>query len=127
MKLERRKSSRRNVSLLNISSMLSLKNLNQIAKGGTICNASVTGFLILVNREDLVPKKLRQSLNIDSLLGDHIQILIDSMELEMTGIITRTRLVGKKGFEIAIDFSEDSPKYWRECLLDLLPEPGEFK
>jgi hypothetical protein len=35
-------------------------------------------------------------------------------------------LLGKKGFYVAIDYSEEAPEYWRECLMDLLPNPGEL-
>lgn len=127
MRAERRKCQRQEVSMLEISSMSSLKNLNHIAKGGKIVDASITGLLIVLKREDLIPKNLRQNLTLDSIIGDHVQIHLEQFDLEITGIIARTRLLGKKGYEIAIDYSEDAPKYWRECLLELIPKPGEFE
>jgi glycine cleavage system aminomethyltransferase T len=48
------------------------------------------------------------------------------MNIEISGRIARTKLLGKQGFEIGIDYAEDAPEYWRECLVDLLPAPGEF-
>lgn len=51
---------------------------------------------------------------------------IDEMNLELSGTVKRTKMVGRGVFEIGIDFSEDAPDYWRECLLDLLPTPDEM-
>ncbi len=51
---------------------------------------------------------------------------LEEMNLEVSGVITRTQLLGKKGFYIAVDYSEEAPEYWRECLMDLLPKPGEL-
>ena len=49
------------------------------------------------------------------------------MNLELDGKIARTSYIGDGVFEIAVDFSETAPTYWRECLLDLLPDQGEFE
>jgi hypothetical protein len=55
-----------------------------------------------------------------------VVLKIEEMNLELSGKITRTKLLGKEGFELAIDYSNDAPQYWRECLMDLLPTPQEF-
>jgi hypothetical protein len=55
-----------------------------------------------------------------------VVIRIEEMNLELSGKVTRTRLLGKEGFEIALDYTNDAPEYWRECLMDLLPTPQEF-
>ena len=49
------------------------------------------------------------------------------MNLEISGTVVRTRLLGIEGFEIGVDYSLDAPEYWRECLLDLIPSPGELE
>lgn len=50
---------------------------------------------------------------------------ISDMQLDIDGVISRTRFIGAGLFEIAIDLSEDAPEYWRECLVDLMPGADE--
>jgi hypothetical protein len=126
MQSNRRVAPRRDITPLEVSSMSSLENLAKISKGGEVIEASISGFLIMIKREDLVPVSLRRNLTLDELVGTKILIHLPQMNIEISGTIARTRFVGKKGFEIGIDYSDDAPEYWRECLLDLLPAPGEF-
>ena len=126
MQSNRRVAPRRDITPLEVSSMSNLENLAKIAKGGEVIEASTSGFLIMIKREDLVPVALRRNLTLDELVGTKILIHLPQMNIEISGTIARTRFVGKKGFEIGIDYSDDAPEYWRECLLDLLPAPGEF-
>lgn len=126
MSIERRKSNRRDISPIEVSQVSSLDNLAKISRGGRVVDASINGFLLELQRDELVPKALRDTLTLDSLIGTRIYLHLSPMDLEISGKISRTKLVGNKTFEIAIDFSEDAPEYWRECLIDLLPEPGEF-
>lgn len=102
-------------------------NLTRLTKGGEIIEASTTGFLLIVPREDLVPQALRRNLSIDSIVGTKVILHLPQLNIEISGVITRTQLKGKRGFEIGIDYTEDAPEYWRECLVDLLPAPGEFE
>ncbi len=127
MKAERRLAPRREINPLRVASMSSMENLAKIARGGIIIDASTTGFLIQVQRDQLVPRALRENLNIDPLIGTKVILYLPQMNLELTGEVARTRFIGKKGYEIAIDFSHDAPEFWRECLLDLLPLPGELE
>lgn len=122
----RRVAPRREITPLKISSMSSLENLAKLTRGGNVIEASTTGFLVMVQREDLVPVALRKNLTLDDLVGTKVLLHLPQMNLEISGVITRTKLKGKEGFEIGIDYTEDSPEYWRECLVDLLPAPGEL-
>ncbi len=122
----RRQATRREITPLEVSSMSSLESLTKITKGGEITEASTTGFLMNIKREDIVPLNLRSTLTLDAIVGTKVLIHLPQMNLEISGKIARTKLVGKKGFEIGIDYTDDAPEYWRECLLDLLPAPGEF-
>lgn len=125
-KLNRRVAPRKEVSPIHISYITSLDDFAKIAKNCEIVEASTTGLLLLVQREDLIPTALRKNLNIDVLVGDRVFMHLEEMNLEISGVITRTQLLGKKGFHIAIDYSDEAPEYWRECLMDLLPAPGEL-
>ncbi len=122
----RRVAPRREISPLEVSSVSSLENLAKIARYGEIIEASVTGFLLIVKREDLIPAVLRKNLSIESIHGQKVLLHLPQMNIEISGKIARTKLLGKQGFEIGIDYTEDAPEYWRECLVDLLPAPGEF-
>lgn len=123
----RRVAPRKEVTPINVSYITSLSDFTKIAKNCEIVEASATGLLLLIKREDLLPSTLRKTLSLDLLLGESIFMHLEDMNLEISGSIARTQLLGKKGFHVAIDYSEDAPEYWRECLMDLLPIPGEFE
>ncbi len=122
----RRVAPRKEVSPIHVTYLTSLDDFAKIAKNCEIVEASSTGLLLLINRDDLIPQALRKNLTLDVLVGDRIFMHLEDMNLEISGVITRTQLLGKKGFYVAVDYSDDSPEYWRECLMDLLPEPGEL-
>jgi ATP-dependent helicase/DNAse subunit B len=106
---------------LTLDSISSMENLEKLAKYGEIVEASATGILIAIKREDFVSKDLRANLNIDQLIGKEVFFNIHEMDLEISGKVARTKFLGKKGFLVAVDYSSDSPEYWRECLMDMLP------
>ncbi len=124
---KRRSSPRKEVTPLQVSHLTALDDFTKIAKNGSVVQASSTGLLIHIDREDLVPQSLRKNLSLDCLIGDRVFFHLEEMNLEISGVIARTKLSGKKGFFIAVDYSEDAPEYWRECLTDLLPAPGELE
>lgn len=117
---------RRQITPLEVSTMTSLENISKISKGGAIIEASTTGFLMIVSRNELVPAIFRKNLNLDALIGTRVLLHLSQLNLEISGIVARTKFIGKAGFEIGIDYSADAPEYWRECLVDLLPAAGEF-
>ena len=124
---ERRVAPRKELSPINVSYITSLTDFARIARNCEIVEASKTGLLLLIKREDLIPVSLRKNLTLDALIGENIFMHLEDMNLEISGSIARTQLLGKKGFHVAIDYSEDAPEYWRECLMDLLPIPGELE
>ena len=121
-----RSAPRKELTPLSVSSVSSLENLTKIARGGRVVEASVSGILLLLKREDLVPAALRKNLNLDALVGDKVLIHLPDLNIEISGKVARTQFLGKEGFKIGIDYTDDAPEYWRECLVDLLPAPGEF-
>ena len=122
----RRVAPRKELSPIHVSYLTSLDDFAKIAKNCEIVEASSSGLLLLVRREDLIPQALRKNLNLDVLIGDRVFMHLEEMNIEVSGVITRTQLLGKKGFHLAVDYSDDAPEYWRECLMDLLPTPGEM-
>jgi len=123
----KRNSPRKEVEPLRVSNLASLENFARLARYGEIIEASSTGLLMLIKRDDLIPQSLRGQLNLDSLVGDKVFLHLEDMNLEISGTVRRTEFKGKKGFLVAIDYSSEAPEYWRECLMDLLPTPGELE
>jgi hypothetical protein len=117
---------RREITPLKVSSVASLENLAKIAREGEVIEASTSGFLLIIRREDLIPSNLRKNLTLDMLIGSKVLLHLPHMNLEISGRVARNKLLGKQGFELGIDYTDDAPEYWRECLVDLLPAPGEF-
>lgn len=122
----RRMSPRKELTPLQVSSVSSLEDLTKIARTGLVIEASTSGLLLRVKREDLVPQLLRKNLSLDVLVGQKLLLHLPDLNLEIAGKVARTKLLGKQGFELGIDYTDDAPEYWRECLVDLLPAPGEF-
>lgn len=125
-KSNRRTAPRQEVTPIHVSYVTSLDDFAKIAKDCEVVEASASGLLLFVPREVIIPSALRNTLSLDVLIGDRVFMHLEDMNLEISGVITRTQLLGKKGFHIAVDYSEDAPQYWRECLMDLLPKPGEL-
>lgn len=125
-KTNKRVAPRKEVSPIHVAYLTSLDDFAKIAKNCEIVEASSSGLLLLLKREDLIPSALRKNLNLDCLVGDRVFMHLEEMNLEISGVITRTQLLGKKGFYVAVDYSDEAPEYWRECLMDLLPSPGEL-
>ncbi len=126
MRTNSRSAERKTLGPVHFHNLTSLEKFAILARTGVIVDASSRGFLLRVTRRDLVPRNLRGNLNIDCLVGERVMLKIEEMNLEIDGAIARTSMIGRGVFEIAIDFSESAPDYWRECLLDLLPDKGEF-
>ena len=126
MKAERRIAARKVVDFIHIAELTSLSSYSVIAREGAIIDASQSGMLLRIERTQLVPNELRENLTMNSLVGHQVVMYLPQMNLDLDGIITRADHVGKGNFEIAITFSPDVPEYWRDCLVELLPAPGEL-
>ena len=126
MKSERRIAARKLVDLIHVTELTSLSNYAVLARTGVIVDASQSGFLLKVERTELLPKELRTNLSMEELIGQQVVMYLPQMNLDLDGTVTRAEHIGKGQFEIAIRFSPDTPEYWRDCLVDLLPAPGEM-
>lgn len=126
LKRKQRVAPRKQTTPIHVSYLTSLDDFTKIARDCDIVEASATGLLMHIRRDSLIPASLRKNLSLDVLVGDRVFMRLDDMNLEISGSIARTQLLGKAGYLIAIDYSDDAPEYWRECLMDLLPKPGEI-
>ena len=127
VKVDRRMANRKPVDQIEVTEITSLSNYKVLVKKGFIVDASSTGLLLQVERKDLIPQDLKTNLCLDSLVGQQIVLFLPQMNLDLDGTVNRTVHKGKGIFEIALVFSKEVPEYWRECLIDLLPFPGELK
>lgn len=116
-----RKEINKEAAKLTIDALCSMDNLEKLCKYAEIIEASSTGILMKIDRKDFLNKELRSNLNIDQLIGKEVFFNIHEMDLEISGRVARTKFIGKTGFLVAVDYSSDSPEYWRECLMDFLP------
>lgn len=126
MSTDRRIAPRETVEPIEIKGFTSLDHMTLLSRTGHIVEASTTGFLLNVRRQDLVPKQFKNELSLEALLGDRVILMIEPMNLEMGGKIARTKRLTKDLFEIAIDYSDDAPEYWREILVDMLPRGSDY-
>ena len=125
--MERRIASRKEVDFIQVNDLTSVHDYSVIAKSGQIINASTSGFLLELCREDLVPEELRSNLSLETTLGQQVVLYLPQMNLDLDGTISRATHKGNGVYEVAVEFSADVPEYWRACLIDLLPEEGELE
>ncbi|HEX4924185.1 MAG TPA: hypothetical protein VFV50_08865 [Bdellovibrionales bacterium] len=108
-----------------MKNLTALDHFSVIARNALLVDISSSGLLLHVDRKALIPKSLRENLTLQSLEGEHIMLQIKEMDLEIDGKVARTRMIGKGVFEVAVDFSAEAPEYWRECLVDLMPDRAD--
>lgn len=124
--MEKRYVERKQVDHIEVSELTSLSSYNVIASRGFIKDASIKGFLLIIKRPDILNPELKNQLDLNVIVNQKVVLFLPQMNLDLDGTITRTKHVGKGEFELGIEFSADVPEYWRECLIDLLPKPGEL-
>lgn len=125
--MERREVKRKNIESLDVEHIINNETLKKICLKAQIVDTSIKGFLLLISREDLLSNDLKGNLTLDAMKGMSISLYVNPMELELDGIVGITRHKGKGMFEVLVNFAPDTPRYWRECLMDLLPQPGELE
>jgi len=126
LKNERRANDRKDLDPLAIQGLISITDLTPIADNASLVEASPTGFRIFIERNELVDQELQKNLTLEPIEGLEISLFIPAMDLDMTGVIVRSRHRGDGIYELGIDYTADAPEYWRQCLCDLLPAPGEL-
>ncbi len=115
-----RKEPRKCIEKIGIQEVTSLYDKSVIAQYGVLLNISLTAFCIHISRCDLVRVDLRQRLSLDNLIGEHLNLFLPDMNLNLDGIVIRSSRVDQKIFELVLKFSSKTPLYWRQCFLDLI-------
>lgn len=124
--MENREYSRKLLDPIHVADIQVIDRFMILARYGTVLNASATGLLIEVQRNDLSPEFQNHELTLDTIQGEEVMMKVVEMNLEIDGVIVRAHETSQGNCEIAIDFAANAPDYWRECFADLLPERGEL-
>jgi hypothetical protein len=124
-RVEQREYHRKFLAPIHVADIQAVDRSVCLAHYGTIVNASATGLLIHVHAQHLHPEMLEHDLALESVEGDYVTMKIVEMELEIDGTVMRAHHLDQGLCELALDFSDNAPAYWRECLADLLPGLGE--
>ncbi|MEK6556503.1 MAG: hypothetical protein AABZ31_14740 [Bdellovibrionota bacterium] len=127
MSKDKRVANRKDIDFIKVNDLTAVMDYSVIAQTGQIINASASGFLLQIDRKDILPPGLKENLTLDSTLGQQVVLYLPQMNLDLDGTITRASHMGRGRFVVAIDFSSEVPVYWRDCLIDLLPAPGEIE
>lgn len=125
--MNRRQYPRKALDPIHIAEMRTVDSATVLATAGTILNASATGLLIRVSRSALHPSMEQSNRALEALAGEYVVMHIVEMALDIDGKVVRTHRAVPEWCDIAIDYSENAPTYWRECLADLLPNVGEMQ
>lgn len=97
---QKRLSPRKELARVVLSYIATVEDFAKLAGSGEILDASITGLLLQVKRQNLIPPSLRGNLNLDILIGTRIFMRIEDMNLEIQGKIARTKFIGKEGFNM---------------------------
>ena len=126
MGAEKRDLERKAVDYVYISDLISLDNYTLIASKGYIVDTSTSSFKLILSRSDLGSHELRGNLHLDSIIGQEVVLHLPQMNLDLDGRVEKTRYCGRGNFEVIVKFLPHTPDYWRDCLIELLPGPGEM-
>ncbi len=124
--MNRRQSARKALDPIHVTEITVGECTLPLASAGTILNASATGLLIRVRHSALSPTMVQPNGTLAPRAGTLVMMHIVEMALDIDGEFVRAQQIGSKGWDIAVDFADSAPAYWRECLVDLLPNVGEM-
>ena len=124
--MNRRQSTRKVLDPIHVSDIMAVDHVLVVAHYGRLINASATGLLIEIQPDDLSPEIRRHDIPLAHIEGEYVVMRIVEMALEIDGKIVRADQTAQECVALAIDFTDNAPSYWRECLADLLPSLGEM-
>lgn len=123
-KIKNRYNVRKQVAHFKLADLSIFAKYPNFAKRAELLDVSTNGMLISVHRKDLC-KQLKKAFELSDLDGRYMSLKIESMNLDLDALVVRSKSVDKDHFEIALDYSESAPDYWREILFDMLPQGDE--
>ena len=113
---------RKNVAQVDVLNVKNISTGEVYFSRASIVDVSPTGLLLRVRREHILTVALRSTLTWATINNVSVGFTIEVMDTYIEGIVTRSKPEGRGEFLVAIDFRDDAPEYWRNCLVDLLPD-----
>lgn len=104
---------------IKVSQFSLIKTSDIIAQQAFLFQVSPKGFYLRLDRKDL-PKKLKSNLTLHSICNRDVTMHLPQLDFGLDGTITHTRHIGRGVFELFIQFFDNVPNYWSDCLLDML-------
>lgn len=93
-----------------------------IVKKAVVSEVSPKGFNLTFNYQDLIMDSLKFQWGLHTLWYKNIDIYIPDMEMDIEGKVIGAKRLEQGKFEVNIEFSQEAPVYWRECLFELWPK-----
>lgn len=99
-----------------LTDIVSLSGQETLSRANQLASASVKGLRVYSDKKGfLIPTK-----DFSKILNHPVELFLSQYELKFHGVIKKIQAIEKDLFEIQIDFTEDTPHYYRECVEDLL-------
>ncbi len=89
--MEKREYTRKLLDPVHVTDIQAIDRFTVLARYGTVLNASATGLLIAVQRNDLGPELQQNELSLDAIQGDDVMMKVVEMSLEIDGKIVRAQ------------------------------------
>ena len=104
---------------IKVSQFSLLKTSDVIAQQAFLFQVSPKGFYLRLNRKDL-QKKLKSHLSLGSIRNRDVTMHLPQLNFGLDGKIAHTQHIGNGIFELFIQFFDNVPSYWSDCLMDML-------
>ena len=96
--------------------IVSLSKKAILSRRSLLAGADCKGLIVYSDKSCLLVPKT----DIPLFLNQPVKLFLSHYELPFYGIIKSIKAVRGTGFEICVDFTENTPLYYRECVADLL-------
>jgi hypothetical protein len=121
----RQEAVRKQIEQIDVLNVKNTENGEVYFSRASIVDISPTGLLLRVSRADILALPLRSTLTFSQLHSVSVGFTIEIMDTYIEGYVARTKLEDRSHFLVAVDIREDAPEYWRQCLVELLPDPAD--
>lgn len=96
--------------------VISLKTKEVVSCHSQLTSVTKKGLIVQSNKDSLTVSKQ----NCSKFLNCPVELFLSQYEVPFYGVVTKINFIKKDMFEIYIDFMENTPLYYRECVTDLL-------
>ena len=114
-------SKNKSVSGIKVVSVNTLHPPELIANKALLTKVTNEGFSITIKRCNLVSPELKCNVGLSPIEGKQISLTIEQMDLNLSGYIVKTYMLGGGNSSMDISFSREYSDYFKDCLFDLIP------